>query len=181
MIAGNVGGGITDMKQRPLSPTKMVYNPQTGEVNYGAFKEKLECIVSQGPVMPLPFLKAAHATSLLIATRHDKEDLSRGGASGLSALDERAQQAILEVVYSATEALQPPGTTVDKTSVPPIVVQQLAKNPSLVNLARSYGYHKQQLMQLPPNSLAASSVKAMLDELSYTLGCVLGVVPMAQG
>lgn len=34
--------------------------------------------------------------------------------------------------------------------------------------------------QLPPASVAAASVKAMLEELSYTLGCVLGVVPLGQ-
>lgn len=36
-------------------------------------------------------------------------------------------------------AAQPP--------VPPIVLQQLAKNPGLVNLAHSYAYHKGQLVR----------------------------------
>lgn len=73
---------------------------------YAAFKERLEDIVSSGPVMPMPFLKAAHATSLLIASRPERDGAAAAAAAAAAAvgtdaaipgLDAAAMAAILEV------------------------------------------------------------------------------------
>uniref|UniRef100_A0A061RF46 non-specific serine/threonine protein kinase n=2 Tax=Tetraselmis sp. GSL018 TaxID=582737 RepID=A0A061RF46_9CHLO len=148
-------------------------------------KERLRSMYDGGDVIPLPFLKAAHAAPLALL-RPIAANRDASGLGGETAPDwQGSDRPALDVLRNlASDNVRWTGASADRIggcdihededpALPPGLIERVEGSPVLLNLARTLAYHKQCLKEMLLSAHDTDDVKAIIQSLSDTLRTVL--------